>query len=481
MVAQAVMEHAKGSPELTLGVAAFSTAQMTAVLDRVELLRREDPSYENFFAAHPHEPFFVKNLETVQGDERDVIFISVGYGRDTTGQVDMNFGPLNNDGGQRRLNVLITRAKRRCEVFTNLTAEDIDLGRTRAAGPRAFKTFLKFARDGELDLPVESNGHAQPPFEDAVGSMLAAMGHDVRHQIGSAGYFIDLAIVDPDQPGRYLLGIECDGPSYHSPRWARDRDRLRQQVLEGRGWRIHRIWSTEWSRNPQREIHRLTQAIESAKSHHEAEQRERSPAQPVQREEPPTKPSLEASATEYTLADPKIATKGEEFLTAPDATVALWVAAVVELESPVHLLQVSSRIADAVGVRRGRRFREVIDRAIEHAVQSGRVRQDAKFLWRTDMELPTLRDRSSLPPSSRKIELVAPEEIALAVQRVVAAAYGISRQDIAGRAVRLLGFGRVTGEMRARIEPIIRQMLADGTLKQKGEQLMMPAQESGSS
>ena len=330
------------------------------------------------------------------GDERDVIFISVGYGRDATGQVDMNFGPLNNDGGQRRLNVLITRAKRRCEVFTNLTAEDIDLGRTKAAGPRALKTFLKFARDGELDRPVESNGHAQTPFEEAVGSKLAAMGHVVRHQIGSAGYFIDLAIVDPDHPVRYLLGIECDGDSYHSPRWARDRDRLRQQVLEGLGWRLHRIWSTEWSRNPQREIHRLVQAIENAKSNHEAEQRERSPGQSVQRDVAFITPGIEASAVEYTLASPNIATKGQEFLTAPDASVALWVAAVVESESPVHSLEVSHRIAGAAGVRRGRRFHEIIDRAIEHAVESGRVRRNVEFLWRTDMEQPVLRDRQQV-------------------------------------------------------------------------------------
>ena len=480
-VARAVMEHAKASPDLTLGVAAFSAAQMTAVLDRLELLRREDPSCESFFAAHPHEPFFVKNLESVQGDERDVIFISVGYGRNATGQVDMNFGPLNNDGGQRRLNVLITRAKRRCEVFTNLTAEDIDLERTKAAGPRALKTFLKFAREGELGLSSESRSQAETPLEDVIAAQLTAMGYIVRHQIGSAGYAIDLAIVDPGQPGRYLLGIECDGASYNSPRWARDRDRLRQQVLEGLGWRIHRIWSTDWSRNPQREIQSLAQAIESAKSKSTVKQPEKSPVHTVQREQPFTTPGVEANAIEYTLAIPKIATKEQEFLTAPDSNVALWVASVVELESPVHLSEVSRRIADAAESRRGRRFQEVIDRAIGHAVESGRVRRDAEFLWRTDMEQPVLRDRSKLPLSSRKIELVAPEEIALAVERVAAVAYGISRKDIVGGAVRLLGFGRVTSGMRARIEPIIRQMLADGALIQHGDQLMVSGQVQSSS
>ena len=141
-VAEAVMEHARKRPELTLGVAAFSTAQMQAIQDQLELLRRKDPSCESFFAAHPFEPFFVKNLENVQGDERDVIFISIGYGRTAQGYLSMSFGPLNLDGGERRLNVLITRARRSCQVFTNLTADDIDLARSNARGVRALKTFL---------------------------------------------------------------------------------------------------------------------------------------------------------------------------------------------------------------------------------------------------------------------------------------------------------------------------------------------------
>ena len=417
-VAQAVMEHAKGYPDLTLGVAAFSTSQMTAVLDRLELLRREDPSCESFFAAHPHEPFFVKNLETVQGDERDVIFISVGYGRDATGRVDMNFGPLNNDGGQRRLNVLITRAKRRCEVFTNLTAEDIDLGRTRAEGPRALKTFLKFARDGELHLPVESNSHAQTPFEQAVGSKLTALGHDVRYQIGSAGYFIDLAIVDPDRPGRYLLGIECDGASYHSARWARDRDRLRQKVLEGRGWRIHRIWSTDWFKNPERQLRRAEEAITLAKSHKTSWEPDSTGASPIERGDTSAlgKPAQEIA--QYHIAAVTANTMGLELHEISPTTIKDWVLQVVSIESPVHLTEVAKRITHAMGATKvGSRIELAISLGVRHAVQAKKVRRTGDFLWRIDMEQPRLRDRSKLLPSSRKIELVAPEEIALAVQR----------------------------------------------------------------
>ena len=244
-VAEAVMEHARNRAHLTLGVAAFSVKQMQAIEDQLEILRRTDSSCEGFFAAHPYEPFFVKNLENVQGDERDVMFISVGYGRIAGGYVPMSFGPLNLDGGERRLNVLITRARRICEVFTNLSADDIDLGRSNVRGVRALKTFLKYAKDGHLDVPVATDREPDSPFEESVLAALQRLGYQVETQVGSAGFFIDLAVVDPERPGRYLLGVECDGATYHSARSARDRDRLRQEVLESLGWRIHRIWSTD--------------------------------------------------------------------------------------------------------------------------------------------------------------------------------------------------------------------------------------------
>ena len=272
-VARAAMEHAVRNPELSLGVAAFSAGQSQAIQDRLEMLRRLDPSGEEFFAAHPEEPFFVKNLENVQGDERDVIFISIGYGRDGNGQVSMNFGPINSEGGERRLNVLITRAKQQCHVFTNLRSDDIDLDRTKAFGVRALKTFLAYAETGVMpeDLPYESDFEADSPFQREVAMRLEERGYQVHQEVASAGKFVDIGILDPDRPGRYLIGIECDGASYHSSRSARDRDRLREQVLENLGWKLHRVWSTDWFRNPERELKRAVEAIERAKVAHSTE------------------------------------------------------------------------------------------------------------------------------------------------------------------------------------------------------------------
>ncbi len=257
-VAFAMIEHARTFPNRSLGVGAFSTAQKDAILDELELLRRQHPETEQYFAnTNTPEPWFVKNLENIQGDERDVIFISVGYGKDKHGRVAMNFGPLNNTGGERRLNVLITRAKEQCVVFSSITSDDIDLSRTNARGVQALKTYLNFADKRVIDRPRNSDRDVDSEFEAQVRDVLLNHGWQVDVQVGMAGFFIDLAVIDPKTPGRYLVGIECDGASYHSSRWARDRDRLRQAILEDHHWTIYRIWSTDWFHSQNEQVEKL--------------------------------------------------------------------------------------------------------------------------------------------------------------------------------------------------------------------------------
>lgn len=264
-VAEAIIRHAKANPQESLGVATFSVSQRRAIQDELEALRRLNPDTEEFFHAHQSEPFFVKNLENVQGDERDVIMISVGYAKNAQGYMAMRFGPLGAEGGERRLNVLISRAKRRCEVFASITDEDIDLERGKGKGVFAFKLFLHYARTGRLSLAHATTREMDSIFEEQVANALIEKGYQVHAQVGIAGFFIDLAIADPERPGRYLLGIECDGAAYHSSRSARDRDRLRQSVLEDHGWIIHRIWSSDWFQRPREQLERTIGAIEAAR------------------------------------------------------------------------------------------------------------------------------------------------------------------------------------------------------------------------
>jgi very-short-patch-repair endonuclease len=209
---------------------------------------------------------FVKNLENVQGDERDVIFVSVGYGPRTAGaRLDsMAFGPISGEGGERRLNVLFTRARSRCEIFVSFAAGDIDLDRARGEGPRVLKRFLQYAETGVLEEHISTSEDADSPFEEAVAAAISGLGYRVDKQVGSAGFKIDLAVRRADQPGSYMLAVECDGATYHQALWARERDRLRQEVLENMGWRFHRIWSTDWFYRRGESLKRLRDALEEA-------------------------------------------------------------------------------------------------------------------------------------------------------------------------------------------------------------------------
>lgn len=270
-VAEAVMEHARTTPALSLGVVAFSTAQREAILLEVERLRREQPDNEAFFRRHEgSNEFFIKNLENVQGDERDVIYISIGYGFTSNRSFSRHFGPLNSPGGERRLNVLITRARLAMDVFANFKADDLAVTPNSPLGVRAFKAFLQYAESRKLPVRELSGREPDSQFEWEVMQTIERLGYAVEPQVGSQGFYIDLAVRDPEKPGRFVLAVECDGASYHSTAVARDRDRIRQTVLEGLGWIFHRIWSTEWFRNPRDETQRLQQAIAAAVRHAQA-------------------------------------------------------------------------------------------------------------------------------------------------------------------------------------------------------------------
>lgn len=257
--------HLSEKDRPTLGVITFNQPQQELIQDMLDEARRQDTRLEWFFADEREEPTIVKNLENIQGDERDVMLFSVTYGPDKAGKLTMSFGPLNSDGGEKRLNVAITRARAEMHVFASLGAHDIDLNRTRARGVADFKAFLDYAERGTIALPARDSGSLGPaenPFEEAIATALGAKGWEVRTQIGVSGFRIDLAVVHPDHAGIYLSGVECDGATYHSSATARDRDKVRQAVLEGLGWSILRIWSTDWFRNPADVIERTHASLE---------------------------------------------------------------------------------------------------------------------------------------------------------------------------------------------------------------------------
>ncbi len=250
----------------SVGVVTFSQAQQTLVMDLFDGAVREHPELEPFFDESADEPVFVKNLENVQGDERDVIVFSVGYGPDERGNVSMNFGPLNKDGGERRLNVAVTRAREEVLVFTSLRPDQIDLARTSARAVRDLQAFLRHAERGAgsgaaLRPPLGSTASSSEDIADGLVERLAARlverGWEVSTGVGASSVRVDVAVVHPGRPGRFLAGIETDGGNYARSATARDRDRLRPMVLSGLGWDLMRVWAVDWWRDADAEVERL--------------------------------------------------------------------------------------------------------------------------------------------------------------------------------------------------------------------------------
>lgn len=294
----------------TLGVITFNAEQQSLILDLLDEVRRRDSELEWFFADEREEPVIVKNLENIQGDERDVMLFSVTFGPDLAGKLTMNFGAINGLGGEKRLNVAITRARRELHVFSSIGAEQIDLDRTHALGVKHLKAFLDYADRGAIALPSRDEGSlgpAESPFEEAVADALGTRGWEVRTQVGVSGFRVDLSVVHPDHAGSYLAGIECDGATYHSSRNARDRDKIRQSVLEGLGWTILRVWSTDWFRNPlivaERLHDRLQQLLEEDRQVR-ATLKEVVDEQPMEAELP-VEPSAGAAVVEPDLSEPE--------------------------------------------------------------------------------------------------------------------------------------------------------------------------------
>lgn len=462
-VAEAVIEHARTTPELSLGVAALNARQQNAILDELERLRREldDPDVERFFAADRAEPLFVKNLETVQGDERDVMFLSIGFGRDDAGRLTMNFGPINQEGGWRRLNVLVTRARQCCTVFSSIRPEDIRLTENSPRGVRALKNYLHYAITGSHDHTTGPGGDHQSPFEAQVARALRERGWEVHPQIGSAGFWVDLGIADPEAPGRYLAGIECDGATYHSSATARDRDRLRQAVLEGLGWTILRVWSTDWFHQPRATIDRLHEQLERVAKRRPAPRSPRpEPPRPSSVQQPPQQqrqaPANNGSGAgageggaippgfvPYQRFRPSRRSSSKPISEQTQRSLASLLAEAAAVEGPIHRDVLFRLIARLLDSRLTQSAVAALEAALGAAEEESRLTRRGDFIWPAGMTAPPLRWRA-VEDAVTDPDHIAPEEAAAAAAWVVQHEFGVPEADLPAAVVRAMGLRRVT-------------------------------------
>lgn len=486
----------------SIGVVAFSVAQQEAILDELERRKRLEPDLESLIDGDRLSGLFVKNLETVQGDERDIIVFSVGYGRDASGRFLMNFGPLNRQGGRRRLNVAVTRARERVIVVSSVRAIDFGSadasGAVKSEGPRLLQAYLDYAERGPEALAghlAESGGDFDSEFEREVAGVIRGMGYEVVPQVGTSGYRIDVGVRSSIAPGRFVVGVECDGAMYHSAKTARDRDRLRQSVLEGLGWRIHRVWSQDWFRHRSSEVERLREAIEGA-------ERELVAKLAGPRSSPSEAPRSAGNASNAPLrdrvtrapAEGSVASDAlswaEPYAVAQVAKYPRWadfndwsmrgeharrIAALVTAEGPLHRDYIATRLARAFGLARtGARMQEAVRGAIEKAQSAGTVDVRGPFVWPKGAS--SLKVRLLVPGSPdthRRIEEIPPEEIDIAILRTVEAALSIDRNPLVTQVARILGYERTGGRIGELLRRRIDANLQSGNLATEGSSVVL--------
>lgn len=500
----------------SLGVVTFSSTQQSLIEELLDKERAAKPELEPWFSDAVCEPVFVKNLESVQGDERDVILFSIGYGPDKDGNVSMNFGPLNRQGGQRRLNVAITRAREEVLVVSTLLPEDIDLSRTSAPGVSDLRYFLEYARRGTSALSTAAiqggNSNFGSPLEQQVAHRLEEKGYQVQTHVGCSGYRIDLGVAHPDHPDAYLIGIEFDGASYSAAANARDRDNLRQAVLEGLGWSLMRVWSTDWWRDPEAEFQRILDRIEEAKQNFVLER------VPTHTNELPSKEDGEEGDTTGSDGESKgveetAQSEGEDaeekdsklsllgpwdvpILTGkPDYPVyrahrftdpmrpsELFYAGaekqnvysamkrVFDAEAPISDSLLAARVRAQWGLKStGRRILEYVRTLTRYLNAVEKREGETIFYWppgRNPDQCTTFRVAGKDVIDQRRIEDVPLEEIAAAAHEVLTVQVSLDKEGLVSETARILGYKRVGTKVNQRIQKGIDLLLDRGIANQ---------------
>ncbi len=495
-VVEITFEMMKKIPEgESIGVVALSRAQANLIEDLMHERRVNNREFDWRFKEDVEERFFIKNLENVQGDERDHIIICIGYGPTATGKVLQRFGPISNAGGERRLNVAVSRARRSMTVVHSIKAEDINED-SKYEGPRLLRRFLEYIRNPRDAFESQETGDAdaepESPFEEAVRQALVDKGYNLRSQIGVSGYRIDLGVLSEDGKS-FDLGIECDGATYHSAPAARDRDRLRQEVLESLGWKIHRIWSTSWVRNPEAEMAKVENLLRQIRA-----------GTPLERPKPTDIESKKddlrkasAATTDSTafakaaFAPPQGPTKGtsgiqftnykeaslrnisikQEFCDEARETSTQIFRRLVEVEGPIHMDLLIQRIRDLYGYDRARKqLRKEIVRAVAWAVLDGEIcyaagAESSEFLM--PINAVSIRPRRPIDGNKpRNVLHIALNELKEGTLVTVKNMYGASsREELIAETAKQFGYKRTGAVIEKRIGQAVDELIEEGRLR----------------
>ena len=460
----------------SVGVVTFNISQQHLIDDLLNEACAKDSALEKW-AYGSEEPLFIKNLENVQGDERDVILFSVGFGPDQNGKLHLNFGPLNRDGGWRRLNVAVTRARQEMKVFSTLRPDQLDLNRTGAEGVAALRRFLEYAggRTMALDESQVRRSSADG-VPEGIRDALKELGYDADLCVGRSAYRIDLGVIDPQQPDCYLLGILLDGPAYGAAKTTRDRELGQISVLQGLGWNILRIWTMDWWDNRDKELTRIQNALKEACSG--TREQEAPPAEPIPQPTERTAPGIPTPPLYRPAVLPQTLLTADEFLEAGNRSlIQAKLADVIRTEAPVSIPLLTRRVIQSCGITRaGSRIQAHLE-GILSAMKCRLTRQEElTFLWRQDQdpEVYPLFRVSGTGDSRREIRDIPVQEAANAVCAVLHEQLSMTREDLIRETASLLGYTRLGSNVTAVMNQAIEYALQGGFIAAGTNGLMAP-------
>ncbi|MGV9206356.1 MAG: DUF3320 domain-containing protein, partial [Promethearchaeia archaeon] len=475
-IAKLALNHYKHKENFSLGIVAFSQSQQDAILEEIENVIRENPDYEHCFQGDGLEPFFVKNLENVQGDERDIMIFSIGYGKDIEGKLYMNFGPLNRKGGERRLNVAITRARYAVKIVVSFRSEELDTSRTKSQGVKLLKQYLKYAEHGgNLQYLKEKTSHStmsfDSPFEKEVYNALTDLGYEVHTQVGTSNYRIDLGVIHPRFPGAYILGIECDGSTYHSSFTARDRDRIRQQFLESLGWKIHRVWSRDWVIKPKKEIQKIDKLIKKLedKDPHVFKKNDTKKSRRKNNRKQPEEIKIEgdlrqSKSVSYSDLPPDIQRYNKYRKKYPKRYIynvpklSGVISSIVDKESPIHKKILEERLRECLKITRlGKKMQRKIDRAI-YSLKGNAINYDGRkkiLVKKSQLKIPVRYQKTN----RRKIIEIPKLEIYQAICYILRDAVSLKKGELIQFTGKIFGYSSVHGSSKRHISDALSDII----------------------
>ena len=475
----------------SIGIVTFSSVQQNLIEDLLNEAFKKKPNLEKI-AMECSEPIFIKNLENVQGDERDVILFSIGYGPDKEGKIYLNFGPLNRDGGWRRLNVAVSRARYEMKVYSTLRSDEIDISRTSSEGVAGIKAFLEYTEKGKVALPQKDNVKRMAPqyFEKMVAVEIQKLGYSVKTDIGISGYRIDIGIVNPGKPSEYILGILTDGKTYRAAKTAKDREVVQTDVLKMLGWNIYKLWSPDWWDNPQKVIKDIVQAIEEAQN---PKEEILEPETLVESAETKRKEFASVKLqgitqqviqpiqvfTQYNtcILQPSSLNFSDEFFDSRlQPKIIRQITQVMEKEAPISHNLLSRRILNAWGISRlGVRLNEYLSE-LYSIMELKKTRQNETYFYWLEGQEPEGYNTFRIPKEDdqkRNADDLAKEEIYNGIKDVLNHQISLPEEDLIREVAKVFGFARLGGNVEQAMRMGIEFALKKELIVLKDERIVL--------